>query len=669
MDERLVALIDMDCFYCACERALDPSLVGVPLAVVQYNPFQGDGSAGASGVISLAAEPVSARVAIKDGKVRMPSAANGSIIAVSYEARARGVTRFFRAREALATCPEIVIIQVPTAHGKSDMGVYRDFGARTLRLIGEVCGEGCLVEKASVDEMYLDLTAPARRLLAAAGSYQQVFDEAAAAGTHVAGAAEAEEEASRGAQPGGVLSRSSFRAGHTGQVHRDLSDASADWWAREAPSWTHAECMLAAGAVIVARARSEVFTRYGFTCSAGIASNKMLAKLAGGLHKPAQQTVIPPHAVRALLDPLPVDRLRGFGGKLGELLRGGKPAAGLSGFSTCLELREAGVAAVARVLAGEWAHPEEAAAAACRMAAGKDDAPVEERKLPKQVGSSKVFSGSRQGARGPLDTRDAVEAWVAELSDDIASRLALEAEENGRAPTTLIVSIRFDDEAFRWSASKSRRAPLRGTSREAIGKEAMALLMALASHRPASRLGVSLLALTVDGFQPIGAPPEAEALRRMLHAASTRAAAALPPSPSAAREKGEGAEAEGGDGDEAEGRAGGRGEGEEAGAKRPASPEPSAARRVKAAGGGGWSCRVCTLRNDAAAGRCAVCDALRGSSLAAAATLAQQERRPPAAAARGAAASRGGRGARGRGGGVRPRGIETFFKPGPPTAL
>lgn len=100
---RVVALIDMDCFYCACERALQPSLVGVPLAVVQYNPYQGDGSAGTSGVVSHPPEPASERIAIRDGKIRMPSAANGSIIAVSYEARARGVTRFFRAREV---CPQ-----------------------------------------------------------------------------------------------------------------------------------------------------------------------------------------------------------------------------------------------------------------------------------------------------------------------------------------------------------------------------------------------------------------------------------------------------------------------------------------------------------------------------------------------------------------------------------
>ena len=166
--ERTVPCADMDCFYCACERALQaltpapllcqpphavarrlascssadepslfgpapqtpmsldqisplvlcpqPSLLGVPLAVVQYNPFQGDGSASDRGVVSLPAEPATARVAIKDGKVHMPAAANGSIIAVSYEARKRGVTRFFRAREALAVCPELVVVQAPPAH-------------------------------------------------------------------------------------------------------------------------------------------------------------------------------------------------------------------------------------------------------------------------------------------------------------------------------------------------------------------------------------------------------------------------------------------------------------------------------------------------------------------------------------------------------------------------
>ena len=127
------------------------------------------------------------------GKVLMSSGANGSIIAVSYEARKRGVTRFFRGREAIAHCPEMVLVQVPTAHGKSDMGMYRSFGARTLKIIREVCGQSApvLVEKASVDEMYVDVSAAAAALLARSAQRRALFDEALAAGTHVAGAAEA----------------------------------------------------------------------------------------------------------------------------------------------------------------------------------------------------------------------------------------------------------------------------------------------------------------------------------------------------------------------------------------------------------------------------------------------------------------------------------------------
>ena len=44
----------------------------------------------------------------------------------------------------------------------------------------------------------------------------------------------------------------------------------------------------------------------GLRSSAGIASNKLLAKLASGLHKPDDQTVLPPPEAAAFLAPLPV---------------------------------------------------------------------------------------------------------------------------------------------------------------------------------------------------------------------------------------------------------------------------------------------------------------------------------------------------------------------------
>ena len=55
---RAVAHIDMDCFYVQVAQRKDPELRGKPTAVVQYNPWRG-----------------------------------GGLIAVGYEARAKGVKK------------------------------------------------------------------------------------------------------------------------------------------------------------------------------------------------------------------------------------------------------------------------------------------------------------------------------------------------------------------------------------------------------------------------------------------------------------------------------------------------------------------------------------------------------------------------------------------------
>lgn len=41
--DRVVLLVDMDCFYCQVEEKLDTSLSGKPIAVVQYNAWRGGG--------------------------------------------------------------------------------------------------------------------------------------------------------------------------------------------------------------------------------------------------------------------------------------------------------------------------------------------------------------------------------------------------------------------------------------------------------------------------------------------------------------------------------------------------------------------------------------------------------------------------------------------------
>ena len=86
---RVIALIDMDCFYVQVEEKDNVENRGKPGCVVQYKKWKG-----------------------------------GGIIAVNYEARARGVTRHLRGDEAKEKCPEIIIYRVPELRGKADLTKY-----------------------------------------------------------------------------------------------------------------------------------------------------------------------------------------------------------------------------------------------------------------------------------------------------------------------------------------------------------------------------------------------------------------------------------------------------------------------------------------------------------------------------------------------------------------
>lgn len=59
----------------------------------------------------------------------------------------------------------------------------------------------------------------------------------------------------------------------------------------------------------------------GYRCSAGIACNKLLAKLASGLHKPDDQTVLPPPEAAGFVAPLPPRALAGVGGSRARLAK------------------------------------------------------------------------------------------------------------------------------------------------------------------------------------------------------------------------------------------------------------------------------------------------------------------------------------------------------------
>jgi len=85
---------------------------------------------------------------------------------------------------------------------------------------------------------------------------------------------------------------------------------------------------------IAAEIKRHIRERTGLSASVGAATNKLVAKIASDLNKPDGLTLVTPQTLRATLDPLPVRRLPGLGGKTGLRLEA-------TGIRTLGELRVA----------------------------------------------------------------------------------------------------------------------------------------------------------------------------------------------------------------------------------------------------------------------------------------------------------------------------------------
>jgi DNA polymerase-4 len=117
--------------------------------------------------------------------------------------------------------------------------------------------------------------------------------------------------------------------------------------------------------------------RTELTASVGVASNKLVAKIASDLRKPDGLVVVPPHEVQVLLDPLPIRRLFGLGAKTA-------PKVEALGIRTLGELRSASPARL-RPVFGRYAER------VIERAAGIDDRPVTPDVDEKQVSAEETF--------------------------------------------------------------------------------------------------------------------------------------------------------------------------------------------------------------------------------------------------------------------------------------
>ncbi|KAI7843160.1 hypothetical protein COHA_003144 [Chlorella ohadii] len=399
------------------------------------------------------------------------------LIAVNYPARARGVTRHMRVKEAKKICPELVLVHVETigAAGSSEGGADTDAAAAAAaaaeaggggaapatagapagssgggngnrRLTQKACLEryrrstaevlvllhrlapGCTIEKASIDEVYMDVTGMVG---------QEVTQSRTGAGSAV------DAFGWNSIVIGGPLDPAS-------EVERRL----------------------AAGAGIACRLRGALREQMGYNASAGIATNKLLAKIGSAMHKPNQQTVIPP---RSVPQDLPLSKLRGFGGKLGEQLE----ALGCTTAGQVQQLPRATL--VSRFGAERAAGIEEAVRGVSHEA-------VQEKERPKSMLAAKSFN--------PTSDLAALEGWFKVLAQELAARMAADEAQFRRRPKNLVVHYRGGPGA---SSERSKSCAM---PRSAGGSVPSAALIAEAAFNlfktkcagealPCSRLAIS----------------------------------------------------------------------------------------------------------------------------------------------------------------------------------
>ncbi|KAI9159187.1 N-acetyltransferase eso1 [Paramyrothecium foliicola] len=365
---RVIALIDFDAFYAQCETVrlgLPPTL---PLAVQQWN----------------------------------------AIIALNYPARERGLKRGLSVEEVKKICPEIILQHVATWREGETSWAYRpDFAEHMstdksaldpYRLRSRKCFEfirGLLpnepaqrVEKASIDEVFLDLSAQVHGVLLE--QFPELSD--------------------RSNDPDCYIPLPSFSSPLDWESDHvvDIENANPQ------PDWD--DIALNIGAGIVRRIRAEILAHFKYTYSAGIARNKMLAKLGAGFRKPNQQTVIPAQAARGFLATHRITKIRGLGGKLGSQVI---TAFGADRVADIIRVPREELKAKLGDEPGNWVYD---------ILRGRDTSIVTPRIAVQSMLSAKTFVPH-------LSTFGQATKWLRIFAADLVSRLNELQEEYPRQPT------------------------------------------------------------------------------------------------------------------------------------------------------------------------------------------------------------------------------------------
>lgn len=314
-------------------------------------------------------------------------------------------------KEALAVCPELQLVS------GEDLTPYRAASKQILAVLAEFG----TVERLGMDEAVIDATDAADRLHR--GENIHLWH--------------------------GQVFRGSGEQLRAESHHRpmDLRDTSTRGALNESESSDtvtrdEAEERLACGSAIARELRRAVRERVGYACCCGIAHNKLLAKIACGLHKPDNQTSLPAAHALDVMAPLPVRVITGVGYKTGKNLDE-------LGVRTVAELRNL-VACGGGMGGGQLAAAvgPKLAAVLAEACWGRDASAVTPRGPPKSITVEDSFRRCKSFAE--------VKLVLQRLAPDLIERIREEAQESNRLPSTLTIAWRKGPEFLPDGTRKKR---------------------------------------------------------------------------------------------------------------------------------------------------------------------------------------------------------------------
>jgi DNA polymerase eta len=349
-----------------------------------------------------------------------------SILAVSYAARAAGIKRGATPQEAKSKCPECVLVHVETvdAAGRKPQVSELDLSeeASIVRAANTVCLDRYRLES------------------------EKIF---------------------------GILSRFSDAVERCSidEAFIELTDVVDDF--DEAVR-------------LVQRMRDAILDELRYTCSAGVACNKMLAKFASSTNKPNKLTAIPWSETNSILARIPLSRVRGLGGKFGAELQRNFKAETLADLS---QLSMAALQAAYEPCTAEWLF---------WLARGYDPSRVEPRDRPRSLLAAKSFA--------PVDTWQDARRILFLLATRLEQRIERDTSMHHRRPRTLCVSFTSAQAGLQGQRHHhaSRSGPFPTCAKEdAAASIAEGAEKLLRSIRSGFRFPCKRFMLEATNFQPI----------------------------------------------------------------------------------------------------------------------------------------------------------------------